>query len=563
MSINHLHLLNSMIKTQKDKLAPDTKEADFFEYFTAQQILKNEDLSVEEIQESITDGARDGGIDSIFFFIDGVLIRDESELSPNTIKKSSSFRLVIIQSSIESGFKENKVITLKDSLNNLLDFNKSTADLSQHYNEAICQKINQFKELFIGNASKFPLIELGLYYVNKSVEKPHENVVKKANEIIKCMTELFGEGCEINFQFISASDLWILANKDVSKSYDLIIEGSSISTTQRDAVCFVKLDAYYKFITTDTGELIKTLFESNVRDYQGNVEVNRNIEATLAEINSDENFWWLNNGITIICSNFRFTGNKLTIEDPQIVNGLQTSNQVYNSFKKNPSSTSGSKQILIRVINPIDTNSRDKIIKATNSQTAMLAAQLTATDQIQKDIECFFESKGLYYDRRKNSHRNQKRPIDKIIGISALAQAVHAILNQKPHESRRQPASLIKDKKTYDLIFVTKKYELQIYFNCALIIKLIEKFMKSEHAALYSKDLKYHLATYSICKFLAKKKLNSSDIIEFEVDKLSDEFLLECINEIVNTIRTVDADIPFNTILKRAESTELVLGLLT
>ncbi|OCH98021.1 hypothetical protein A8135_02025 [Legionella jamestowniensis] len=552
-----------MIKSQQEKLAPDQREQDFFEYFTAQQILKNEDLSVEEIQEAITDGARDGGIDALFFFIDSVLIRDENEASSTKVKKSSIFRLVVIQSSIESGFKEGKVINLKDSLNNLLSFDKNEEYLTNNYNEAISTKIIQFKKLYIDNADKFPLLEIAIYYVNKSIDPPHINVVKKSQEVISDLKALYGsEHFKIDFQFISASDLWLLANQDSSKSYDLIIDGSAISTTQRDAVCFVKLEEYYKFITTDTGDLKKPLFESNVRDYQGNVEVNKNIEATLNDTDAQENFWWLNNGITVICSNYRITGNKLTIEDPQIVNGLQTSNQIYYAFQKLPNLSSNNRHILLRIVNPMDTNSRDKIIKATNSQTAMLPAQLTATDQIQKDIESFFESHGLYYDRRKNSHRNQKRPIDKIIGISALAQSVHAILNQKPHESRRQPASLIKEKKTYDMIFVTKKYDLQVYLNCALIIKCVEKFMKSSIASGYSKDLKYHLATYSVGKILAKKKVNAQDILGFELVKLTDTFLLECIDEIVRTIRLVDSETPFNTILKRSESTERVLKLL-
>jgi hypothetical protein len=107
----------------------------------------------------------------------------------------------------------------------------------------------------------------------------------------------------------------------------MIITGSQISTTSKDAVCFVELGEYNKFIVNESGDLQKNIFECNVRDYHGNVEVNQSIEITLKSV--DEDFWWLNNGITIICSNFRLTGNELTIEDPQIVNGLQTSNQIF------------------------------------------------------------------------------------------------------------------------------------------------------------------------------------------------------------------------------------------
>ncbi|WP_298624582.1 hypothetical protein, partial [uncultured Legionella sp.] len=103
---------------------------------------------------------------------------------------------------------------------------------------------------------------------------------------------------------------------------------------------------------------------------------------------------------------------------------------------------------------------------------------------------------------------------------------------------------------------------LQIYLKCALIIKKIEKFMKNEQASGYSKDLKYHLATYSVGKLLSKNKIKAQDIHNFEIDKLTDSFLLECINDIVKAIRLADANTPFNTILKRAESTETVLKLL-
>jgi hypothetical protein len=42
----------------------------------------------------ITDGSRDGGIDSIFFFVDSLFISDEME-DTIVIRKSAVFRLVI------------------------------------------------------------------------------------------------------------------------------------------------------------------------------------------------------------------------------------------------------------------------------------------------------------------------------------------------------------------------------------------------------------------------------------------------------------------------------------
>src|SRR5690606_26331250 len=73
------------------------------------------------------------------------------------------------------------------------------------------------------------------------------------------------------------------------------------------------------------------IFESNVRDFQGSTEVNAEIKKTL-ESESTPDFWWLNNGVTVLASKSSINGDVITIADPQIVNGLQTSTQIANYF---------------------------------------------------------------------------------------------------------------------------------------------------------------------------------------------------------------------------------------
>jgi hypothetical protein len=48
-------------------------------------------------------------------------------------------------------------------------------------------------------------------------------------------------------------------------------------------------------------------------------------------------FWWLNNGITIIATDFSQHGKTLYLDDLQIVNGLQTSFVIDKYFKSNES----------------------------------------------------------------------------------------------------------------------------------------------------------------------------------------------------------------------------------
>ncbi|MFJ3191702.1 AIPR family protein [Streptomyces griseoviridis] len=58
---------------------------------------------------------------------------------------------------------------------------------------------------------------------------------------------------------------------------------------------------YLGFICNDDGTLRRHIFDWNVRDYAGGVEVNREIKESLLDRSAPQ-FWWLNNGVTITCS---------------------------------------------------------------------------------------------------------------------------------------------------------------------------------------------------------------------------------------------------------------------
>jgi hypothetical protein len=144
-------------------------------------------------------------------------------------------------------------------------------------------------------------------------------------------------------------------------------------------VALMTINEYLKFITSDDGQLRTSLFESNVRDYQGNVAVNEAIENTLLHP-SAEDFWWLNNGITLVAEKASADVREITLGEPQIVNGLQTSQKIFDySLSDLQKANSDQREILLRVIKAPTVESHDAIIRATNSQTAIPQAYLWAT----------------------------------------------------------------------------------------------------------------------------------------------------------------------------------------
>ena len=199
----------------------------------------------------------------------------------------------------------------------------------------------------------------------------------------------------------------------------------------------INIANYYKFITDSSGNLLKGIFESNVRDYQGNNSVNSCIANTLKNKNA-EDFWWLNNGITILSDKITpITSKQLSIDNPEIVNGLQTSTEIYNYFSENKDKLdSENRNVLVRFIVPDTEEVRDDIIFATNNQTNIPKSSLRVTDAIHLQIEMFCKTRGLYYDRRKNYYKNLKKKATDIISVSFLAQCLITLLLRKPDFAR-------------------------------------------------------------------------------------------------------------------------------
>ncbi len=52
-----------------------------------------------------------------------------------------------------------------------------------------------------------------------------------------------------------------------------------------------------------------------MREYEGAIEVNRAIRDTLESQKRDINFWWLNNGITIVATKESMIIGDLVLED--------------------------------------------------------------------------------------------------------------------------------------------------------------------------------------------------------------------------------------------------------
>lgn len=526
MSANDRIILDKILEQKQQELAPELTAAKFFEIFTAEQILKDYDLSYDEIESGIVGDGGDGGVDSLYVFLNGDVVQDDTDTSG--LRKNVTIDLVIIQAKTSAGFSESAIDRLKAFTEDLLDLSKNVASLASVYNEDVLSVIKRFRAVYEGLAARFPSLTVYYRYASKG-DDVHPNVARKADALKATVQQLFSSA-KADFEFLGSSALLDLARRAPKTSYSLKLAENPISSSGAVAfVCLVSLRDFFTFITDDKSVLLRSIFESNVRDYQGTTQVNDDIQVTLKDNREDE-FWWLNNGVTVICSQATLSGKTLTIEDPQIVNGLQSSTEIFNYFKQH-NTTDEKRNLLVRVIVPPATESRDRIIKATNSQTQIPVASLRATERIHRDIEEYLRPHGLFYDRRKNFYKNEGKAIEKIVSIPHLAQAVMAIALQRPNDARARPSSLLKRDTEYETVF-NLHYPISLYLVCANIMKSVDGAVRADKYGLNRKDqtnLRFYAAMYLAALLCGKAAPIPLDISNIIITSMTDAMLDESI----------------------------------
>jgi len=255
----------------------------------------------------------------------------------------------------------------------------------------------------------------------------------------------------------------------------------------------------------------------------------------LAKGGQNINFWWLNNGITIVASKAPLIGKTLTLENPKVVNGLQTSHELHSYFSE-ADSIFDDRLILVRVILADDEAIRNKIIKATNHQSRIPAYALRTTEPIHHDIEQHFRFNGLYYDRQKNYYKNLGKPRRKIITPKFLAQAVAAVILQEPNNSRGRPTDLIKKDEKYELVF-NEGYDLRLYLKCAQLMLSIDTFLRtkaSEDARKEKTNLRFPLAMFASAIQANSCEMTPERFVEqVSLDNIDADFLAQCTHHVL------------------------------
>lgn len=202
---------------------------------------------------------------------------------------------------------------------------------------------------------------------------------------------------------------------------------------------------FISLIQDDDGNIVKSLFYENIRDWEGYNKINTEIRETLRSESRDR-FILMNNGVTVIAGQLHKTGNRFYMEDYYIVNGCQTSHVLHD----NHTLLTDKVRIPFRLICTKDESVIEDVITATNRQTEVKDTQFFAMKDFAKALEQHFRSysveRRIYYERRAHQYDNQEIEKARIIAHPNLVRAVGAMFLGEPHittKSFRQLTGLV------------------------------------------------------------------------------------------------------------------------
>ena len=212
------------------------------------------------------------------------------------------------------------------------------------------------------------------------------------------------------------------------------------------------------------------IFQQNVRYSLGlrSKSINRQILKTATDSMTSKEFWYFNNGITIVCKkiNEATSGKVISLDNAQIINGAQTTYALYDAYQSG--TLKDDVEVLIKAI---ETDSRDFIENVTlytNSQNAIRLRDLCSKEEIQTKIQKMLLDSYLYfYERARGEFDSLCPTIDakrkllgmdykvKLINNENAAQAFLAMYLNKPAQAKSEKGRIfMKDKAGfYDDIF--------------------------------------------------------------------------------------------------------------
>ena len=364
------------------------------------------DIDIAEAMQYITDGHGDGGFDAAY-------IEEAQDSQLNVVLFQSKYTRDLDK---ESNFPANAIEKAVNTVKCVFD---PSANVEP--NEKSKAKIDEIRSFILDGYIPyvtFVMLNNGLPW-NEEGQKHIDNA--------------FAGQAQVQFVHFSHKDIIGYINRSNPINTQIKFSGKAMQEDfnyKRVMLGRVAVNEIYRLMD----EYGDQLLEKNIRRYLGRNTINEQISKTLIDSEKRQNFFFYNNGITMICDKFKYNGLQekdwnVMLEDLQIINGGQTCRTIYQTLKEHQDKDFSQTYILVRIYEVADdTELINDITYATNSQNPVDLRDLKSNDEIQKLLETSAADLKYTYKRKRDNQNNAN-----VIPATVAAEAVFAVWRGKPN----------------------------------------------------------------------------------------------------------------------------------
>jgi hypothetical protein len=395
--------LHTRVNAYKGIYGCDTL-SEAFAYVMLEALLN---VTPEDIEDAITDGGHDRGIDAVYV----------DDRDGKNVIHLFQFKYINDFAKVGNNFPSNEIdkvlsaladiLSKKDTLQsevNPLLWNKiteiwaafekpTTPTIEIHFCGNMAPLVGGERDRLVGALRPYRYVDFHEHTIDTIPTRLIERKTRRVDRTIRFVDNQYFERVDGNIRGVIAT-----------------IEASELVKVIEDP--------------ENPGHVLADIFDDNVRVYLGSKNrINSSIMGSaLSETNAL--FWYLNNGLTITCETLdylpRARSPNVNLKNVQIVNGGQTSNSLFEAWKQNPERV---KDVLLlaRIYETRQQNITSEVAESTNSQTPVKSRDLRSNDSVQKKLEESLVDLGYFYERKARQHANQ--PGERRIDALAAGQA--------------------------------------------------------------------------------------------------------------------------------------------
>ena len=471
------------------------------------------------------------GLDAVAVIVNGNLVLSKEDIVTYAKSKYLDIDILFIQSKTEEKCDSGDLLkTIQATKNFFEDFDKITEKNENIYNaREIVDEIFEYDNF---------------QYCSNNSPKCHIYYACAANQWNE---SLIGDICESNEREIKNLkdgdlkdvEIKIIDRKYLIRAYREIQNHISVKIHFKNCLTLDKIkgvneayigylsgEEYLKIIMNSEGRLQRRIFYENVRDYQGtDNSVNKEISNTIKKENTRDQFVLLNNGVTVITRVLKsLGGNVYELSDFQIVNGCQTSNEIFNL-------KDCVKDIIVpvKIIYTTDSEIIASIVRATNRQSPVPEEAFVALDNYQKNLQMIFNEYSkempieVFYERRPGEPDNISNKMGEyqIVKLHGVIRNVTSVFFQEPYVvHNNNPANILRNRK--DKLFCEEQQPEMYYISSYLMVL----FVHLQGARVLTKrDYKYRYYIMMIVYGLMTENVNIPDFTSRKLVKQNEKVI--------------------------------------